>query len=381
MKLAEYQAKQLFQGIGIPVPRGSTATSPEEASRIAAELGGNVVLKAQIHSGGRGKAGGIRFASSPDEAERIARELLHSELKGEMVNRILVEEKQNIRQEYYLSFMLDRNTRKTALLFCPAGGMEIEDVARSTPEKIIKIAVDPVLGLQNFHLNALGRGVEFDTAQLRPLKALVRKLYAVYTKYDCLLVEINPLIYLDSGEIAALDAKLEMDDNARYRQPELTAMADEACEDPLERIGRDAGFVVIKLKGTVSVISNGAGIAISTLDLLKKHGADAANILDLSGGATAEKVMRAVDVVTQDKDVSAVLFNIFGGITRCDEIARGVTRALEGIPPEISVVCRLNGTNRDEGIRILEEAGLGAAFDLEEAVREVARIQRKKAEA
>jgi len=380
MKLAEFQAKQLFRGMGIPVPRGSTAATPEEASRVAAELGGDVVLKAQIHSGGRGKAGGIRFASSPEEAKRLAGELLHSELKGEKVSRILVEEKQDIRQEHYLSFMLDRNTRKTMLIFCAAGGMEIEEVARSTPEKIIKIAVDPVLGLQDFHLNALGRGVDFDRERLRSLKALARKLYGLYIKYDCLLVEINPLIYLDSGEIAALDAKLEIDDNARYRQPELTAMVDGACEDPLEKFGRDAGFVVIKLKGTVSVISNGAGIAISTLDLLKKHGASAANILDLSGGATAEKVMRAVDVVTRDKDVSAVLFNIFGGITRCDEIARGVTQVLKNIPPHVSVVCRLNGTNRDEGIRILKDAGLGAAFDLEEAVRQVVRIQRKKAE-
>jgi len=374
MKLTEYQVKDLFRKEGIPVPEGRVTASAQEAALIAADLGGKVVVKSQIHTGGRGKAGGIKFASSPEEAERIASSLFDAEIKGEKVKRVLVEKKMAILQECYLGIMLNRDDKNTTLIFSQTGGVDIEETARKSPDKIIKAPIDPIIGLRDFHLTRVKRIVDCDPVALKSLKNIIQKLYEMYSKYDALVLEINPLALMETHEYIALDGKLEIDDNARYRQQDLVKIWDQESEDPVERIGREAGFVVIKLCGDVSVISNGAGIAISTLDLLNKYGMGVANILDLSGGATAEKVMRAVEVVTQDADVKAILFNIFGGITRCNEIARGVTNALAEIPHDIPVICRLDGTNRDEGIRILKEAGMNAASDLEEAVKRVAHV-------
>jgi len=371
LKIYEYQAKQIFADNEIEIPVGKVALSVEEAVRISAELDYKVALKAQVHVGGRGKAGGIKFASNKTEVEELAVELFNKKIKGEIVERLLVEAQQEIKEELYLGLTLNRTKKTDTLIFSRSGGMDIEEVAAENPDQIVTIDIDPVLGLQGFHLTPIAKILNFDKNLLNKLIPIVKKLYFVYKNYDCLLVEINPLAILEDGRIKALDGKLEMDDNARYRQEKLLDMWDEKKEDQLELIGRQEGFVVIKLNGDVAIISNGAGLAISTLDSLQRHGKTAANILDLSGGATAEKVKRAVKVVLKDSDVKAILFNIFGGITRCEEIAQGVSESLNEVPASIPIVCRMQGTNRDQGIEILKCAGLNAATDLEEVVENV----------
>ena len=371
MKIYEYQAKEIFSDNNIEIPSGQLALSVQEAVEKAEVLDYKVGLKAQVHVGGRGKAGGIKFASEKKEVEKFAKELFSKEIKGEEVNRILIEELMDIDEELYLGFTMNRSKKTDTLIFSRSGGMEIEKVAETNPEEVVKIDIEPVLGLQNFHLTPVAKMFNFDKKITDKLLPIVRKLYKVYKNNDCLLVEINPLAILSNGKIKALDGKLEMDDNARYRQPKLMTMWDEGKEDELELLGRQAGFVVIKLSGDVSIISNGAGLAISTLDSLEENGSKAANILDLSGGATAERVKKAVKVVLQDADVKSILFNIFGGITRCDEIARGVSGSLSEVPDNISIVCRLQGTNREKGIEILKDVGLEAATNLDEVVKKV----------
>ena len=372
MKLYEYQAKEIFKKEAIPTPQGQITSSPLEAENIMRNMGKEVVIKSQVLVGGRGKAGGIKFASSPEEANLISKQLIGHTLKGEEVKKVLIVPKQLIRQELYLGIALNRNAKTTTLIFSSAGGMDIEELSKKLPEKIIKINIDPVIGIQNYHFNRILKYVDYDNDLISQLKEIAKKLYYIYKKYDCVFVEINPLAILENGSLMALDSKLEIDDNAEYRQKDLVERYyDKTNKEPLELIGKEAGFVVIKLKGAVSIISNGAGLAISTMDLLKKYDVGVANILDLSGGATSEKVMRAVNVVIEDKDVKIILFNIFGGITRCDEIARGIIKSLKYIPQNISIVCRLQGTNRDEGIKILDQEGINAVTDLEIAVQKV----------
>ncbi len=370
MKIYEFEVKEIFKNEGLSVPQGHVISSPVEASDFVRNLGKEVAVKSQVHVGGRGKAGGIKFASLPEEAASITSGLIGSTLKGERIKKVLIEEKLPIKKEFYLGITVDRRSKKNILIFTPAGGMDIEEISKKEPEKITKIYIDPLIGIQSFHLNHIAKAVDYNNI-ISQLKKIARKLYRMYEKDDCLSVEINPLALSDTGNLIALDGKLEMDDNARYRQEELMNMWDEDKEDPLELIGTRAGFVVIKLKGSISLISNGAGLALSTIDLLHEYGSDAANILELGGGAKAERVKSAVNVVTQDKDVKGILFNIFGGITRCDEIAKGVTMALHNIPNKLPVVCRLQGTNREEGINILKKAGLNAVADLEEAVKQI----------
>ena len=374
MKIYEFEVKEIFKNEGLSIPQGRVISSPVEASNFVRNLGKEVAVKSQVHVGGRGKAGGIKFASLPEEAASIASELIGSTLKGERIKKVLIEEKLPIKKEFYLGITVDRRSKKNILIFTPSGGMDIEEISKKEPEKITKIYIDPLIGIQSFHLNHISKAVDYNNNIISQLKDTARKLYRIYEKYDCLILEINPLVLSDTGNLVALDGKLEMDDNARYRQEELMNMWDEDKEDPLELIGTRAGFVVIKLKGSISLISNGAGLALSTIDLLHEYGSDAANILDLGGGAKAERVKSAVNVVTQDKDVKGILFNIFGGITRCDEIAKGITMTLNNIPGKLPVVCRLQGTNREEGINILKKAGLNAVADLEEAVKQIIKI-------
>lgn len=374
MKIYEYQAKEIFQKENIEIPAGKVASSPEEAEAITEELNREVVVKSQVHVGGRGKAGGIKFASDSKEANEISSKLLNHKLKGENIEKVLIEEKQAIKKEYYLGITLNREKKTTTMIFSSAGGMEIEEIAEKSPEKIVRINIDPILGLKEFHFNKVAEEVNYDKEIFKQVKDIAKKLYKIYKEKDCLLVEINPLALLENGDLLALDAKLEIDDNARYRQKEMVEMWDEGKEDPIELLGKKEGFVVIKMEGNVSVVSNGAGLAIFTLDIMKRHNIQVANFLDLGGGATAEKVKRAINVVTTDDDVEAVLINIFGGITRCNEIAIGVKEAFESISDDIPVVCRLQGTNRQQGIEILREAGMKAATELEEAVKKVANI-------
>lgn len=375
MKLYEYQAKEIFEKEGIPTPRGFVTSSPIEAENIMHTWGTEVVIKSQVLVGGRGKAGGIKFASTPEEANLATKQLIGHTLKDEKIEKVLIVPKQLVKQELYIGITLNRNAKATTLIFSSAGGMDIEELSKKLPEKIVKININPVIGIQNYHSNRILKYVNYDDNLISQLKEIFKKLYYIYRKYDCVFVEINPLAVLEDGALMALDSKLEMDDNAEYRQEDLMEKYyDEKSKEPLEVIGKQVGFVVIKLKGPVSIISNGAGLAISTMDLLKKYNVGVANILDLSGGATSEKVVRAVNVVLKDKEVKVILFNIFGGITRCDEIAQGVIKSLKDIPKNISIVCRLQGTNRDEGIKILNKEGINAVVDLENAVQKVKNI-------
>ena len=375
MKLYEYQAKEIFEKEGIPTPRGFLISSPIEAENIMRTWGTEVVIKSQVLVGGRGKAGGIKFVSSPEEANLVTKQLIGHTLKGEKIEKVLIVPKQLVKQELYIGVTLNRNAKTTTLIFSSAGGMDIEELSKKLPEKIVKININPLIGIQNYHFNRILKYVNYDGNLISQLKEIFKKLYYIYRKYDCVFVEINPLAVLEDGALMALDSKLETDDNAEYRQEDLMEKYYvEKNKEPLEVIGKQAGFVVIKLKGPVSIISNGAGLAISTMDLLKKYNVGVANILDLSGGATSEKVVRAVNVVLKDKEVKLILFNIFGGITRCDEIAQGVIKSLKDIPKNISIVCRLQGTNRDEGIKILNKEGINAVVDLENAVQKVENI-------
>lgn len=371
MKLYEYQVKDIFSKYRINIQKGKLAKTPQEAKRIAAAIGCPVVLKSQVLVGGRGKAGGVKIVDDLSDVEKVAGEILKTEIKGYKPIGILVDEKTEIKQEFYLGIVFDRKMKKTVIIFSPSGGIDIEEMSKRCPQKITKIYIDELLALQEFHINRLLPLVDNDREMFSKLKKIVKALYSIYKKYDSLIVEINPLVLTENGDLVALDGKMEIDNNASYRQKLLVDTDNKDEENPIELIGKKAGFVVIKLKGNISIISNGAGLALSTLDLLHKYNMGVANILDLSGGATPEKVIRAVKVVIQDKDVKGILFNIFGGITRCDEIARGIAGALKSIPDDISVVCRLQGTNREEGISILKDVSLNAETDLEEVVKNI----------
>ena len=371
MKLYEYQAKEIFSKHGINIQKGKLAKTPQEAKQIAAVIGGSVVLKSQVLVGGRGKAGGVKIVDDLSDVEKVTGKILKTEIKGYKPIGILVLEKIEIKQEFYLSIVLDRKMKKTLVIFSSFGGMDIEEVSKKHPEKIAKLYVEELLGIQDFHINRLLPLVDNNREIFSKLKKIVKTLYSIYKKHDSLIIEINPLALAENGDLVALDGKMEIDNNANYRQKLLVDAYNKDEEDPIELIGKKAGFVVIKLKGNISIISNGAGLALSTLDLLDKYNMGVANILDLSGGATPEKVIQAVKVVMQDKDVKGILFNIFGGITRCDEIARGIAGALKSIPEDISVVCRLQGTNREEGISILKDVSLNAETDLEETVKNI----------
>jgi len=371
VKLYEYQVKEIFSKYGIGIQKGELVKTAQEAKQIAAVIGVPVVLKSQVLIGGRGKAGGVKIVDDLGDVEKVADKMLKSEIKGYKPNGILVLEKIEITQEFYLSIVLDRKMKKTVIIFSPSGGMDIEEISKRCSQKITKIYIEELLGLQEFHINRLLPLINNDREMLSKLKKIVKILYSIYKKYDSLIVEINPLAFTENGDLVALDGKMEIDNNASYRQKLLMDTENKGEEDPIELIGKKAGFVVIKLKGNISIISNGAGLALSTLDLLHKYNMGVANILDLSGGATPEKVIRAIKVVMQDKDVKGILFNIFGGITRCDEIARGIAGALKSIPEDISVVCRLQGTNREEGINILKDVNLDAKTDLEETIKNI----------
>ena len=377
MKLYEYQVKEIFSKYGIAIQKGKLAKTPQEAKQIAASIGGPVVLKSQVLVGGRGKAGGVKLVDGLNDVEEVADKILKTEIKGYKAIGILVLEKIKIKQEFYLSIVFDRKMKKTAIIFSPSGGMDIEEISKNKPQKITKIYINELLGLQEFHINRLLPLVDNDREMFSKLKKIVKMLYVIYKKSDSMIVEVNPLALTENRDFIALDGKMEIDNNANYRQKLLMDSENKEEMDSIELIGKEAGFVMIKLKGNVSIISNGAGLALSTLDLLDKYNIGVANILDLSGGATPEKVMRAIKVVLQDKDVKGILFNIFGGITRCDEIARGIAGALETIPKEISVVCRLQGTNRDEGISILKGVNLDADTDLEETVKNIVSIMNR----
>jgi succinyl-CoA synthetase beta subunit len=358
MDLLEYQGKQLFQKHGVPVPDGRPATTVPEAVEAAEELGYPVVIKAQVQIGGRGKAGGIKLAKDRAEAEENATAILGMDIKGFTVHELYVEKASEIDEEYYAAIVFDRSAKKPMVMLSKMGGMDVEEVAETDPEAMRMLHVDPLLGIQDYH----GRRLAFESGiaedVIRPVGAMLSKLYDVFVREDATLVEVNPLLITKSREVVALDAKVTVDDNALFRHPDVAEMRDLSAEDPQERMAKERGLTYVKLDGTVGILGNGAGLVMSTLDVVAQAGGTPANFLDAGGGSKAEAITSAVEVILSDEKVKAVLFNIFGGITRCDEVARGLIEAFEQIKPEVPFVVRLDGTNDQEGRALLAEANL-----------------------
>jgi succinyl-CoA synthetase beta subunit len=357
--LYEHQGKELFARYGIPVSAGRLATTAEEARRVAEELGGPVVVKAQVLTGGRGKAGGVKLAAGPDEAQVHAEAILGLEIRGHVVRKLWVERASEIAKEYYLSVTFDRGAKKPVLLLTREGGVEIEDVAARDPAALSRLHVEPLVGYQPFEGRRLVYGAGIDDAnERRHLLEIVEKLYHCFVSEDAMLCEINPLIVTPSGEVRALDAKVTVDDSALFRHPDLAEMRDTGAADPLEALARRKGVTYVRLDGSVGILGNGAGLAMATVDLVVIAGGRPANFCDLGGGGRAEGVVDALDVITGDPQVRSIFFNVFGGLTRCDEVARGILAALDRIGIANPIVVRLDGTNADEGRRILRDAKL-----------------------
>ncbi|MEA2407976.1 MAG: succinyl-CoA synthetase beta subunit [Thermoleophilaceae bacterium] len=358
MDLLEYQGKQLFSKHGVPVPDGRPATTVPQAVEAAEELGYPVVIKAQVQIGGRGKAGGIKLANDRAEAEEHATAILGMDIKGFTVHELYVEKASEIDEEYYAAIVFDRSAKKPMAMLSKMGGMDVEAVVETDPEAMRMLHVDPLLGLQDFH----GRRLAFESGiaedVIRPVGAMLAKLYDVFVREDATLVEVNPLLITKSREVVALDAKVTVDDNALFRHPDVAEMRDLSAEDPQERMAKERGLTYVKLDGNVGILGNGAGLVMSTLDVVAQAGGRPANFLDAGGGSKAEAITSAVEVILSDEKVNAVLFNIFGGITRCDEVARGLIEAFEQVKPDVPFVVRLDGTNDVEGRALLAEADL-----------------------
>lgn len=370
MKIHEYQAKDIFSQAGIPIPRGRVAFTPQEARSIAGEIGGRVVVKSQVLVGGRGKAGGVKLADSPTDAEKVAGQILGMDIKGLTVEKVLVEEAVDIRQEIYLGIVLDRARKAPTLILSAAGGVEIEVVAKETPEKVRKLTLHPTLGILPFQTRQAAYFLGLPKETHKAFQQILIQLAIVFTQYDCSLAEINPLVITGSGSVLACDAKINFDDNALFRHPELANLRDAAEEDPLETEARNHNLSYIKLDGTVGCMVNGAGLAMTTMDMIKLSGGEPANFLDVGGGASVERVAQAFKILMADPKVKSVLINIFGGIVRCDRVANGIIQALNEVDVSVPVVVRLLGTNAEEGRRILGESKLD--FIVAEGLKEAA---------
>ena len=369
MKLHEYQSKHFFARYGIPIPKGRVAANAVEAKHIAQELGGRVVIKAQVLVGGRGKAGGIRLAKSPEEAEELAGQILSMKIKGLPVRKVLIDEAASIDKEIYLGITNDRSARKPVMMASSAGGVEIEEVARDTPEKIVKVYIDPLLGLRDYQARDIAAGIDLPRDHWRIFGQIANGLWQAYRESDATLAEINPLIITSKDQLIAVDGKMVLDDNALFRHPDLAEMRDLDVEDPSEIEARKYGLVFIKLDGNIGCMVNGAGLAMTTMDIIKLFGGSPANFLDIGGGASAEKVTAALRIILTDPNVKTVLFNIFGGITRGDEVARGILAAMNELQKEIPMVIRLVGTNAEEGRQILSDADMITAETLADAAK------------
>ncbi len=384
MRVHEYQAKAILARYGVPVPRGEVAFTAAEAGEIASRLGGGVVVvKAQIHAGGRGKGGGVKVTKSRDEAEATARQMLGMTLvtrqtgaAGRVVHRVLIEEGVQIARELYLSLVLDRAAGKPLMMASAAGGMDIEEVAEKTPEKIVRVYIEPSVGLVPFEARRLGFGIGFDAAQVNKFVAIATSLYDTFVATDASLIEINPLMVTAEGDLLALDAKMDFDDNALYRHPDIRDLRDLAEEDPLEIEASKFSINYIRLDGNIGCMVNGAGLAMATMDIIKLAGGEPANFLDVGGGANAGQIQNAFKILMSDKKVKAVLINIFGGILRCDVLAQGVITAVQELGVPVPIVIRMEGTNVDEGKRLLRESGMNftTADSMDEAAKKVVQL-------
>jgi succinyl-CoA synthetase beta subunit len=371
MNVHEYQAAMLLSRHGIPVNQGEVATTPEQVEAIAARIGGPVAIKAQVHTGGRGKAGGIKLAQDPASARTLAGQILGMDIRGHRVRKVLVVPGVAIAQEFYLGVILDRPQRRIAVMASAEGGVDIEEVARERPEKIVRALADPYLGFHAYQARELGFRLGIAPDKVPGFATIAQRLFAAYVKEDATLAEINPLVLTREGAWLALDAKMSFDDNALFRHPDIEQLRDPDEEDPTELEARRAGISFVKLTGTIGCIVNGAGLAMATMDAVKLHGGEPANFLDVGGGASAEQVAKAFQLVTADPNVRAILINIFGGITRGDVVATGIREALQQVNVSVPIVVRLAGTNAEEGRRLLAEAGLHAVDTMDEAAREV----------
>jgi succinyl-CoA synthetase beta subunit len=380
MKLHEYQSKQIFSRYGIPIPKGSVANTASEVKQIAGELGGKVVVKSQVLVGGRGKAGGIRLARTSEEAEELAAAILAMEINGLPVRKVLVDEAINIDKEIYLGISIDRGAQLPVMLASALGGVDIEQVARETPDKIIRVYVDPLLGLQDYQARDIAVGIDLPKGFWRSFTEICKGLWKVFCDIDATLAEINPLVITEENHLIALDGKVVIDDNALFRHPDLVEVRDFDYEYPAEIQARKYNLVYIKLEGTIGCMVNGAGLAMASMDVIKELGGEPANFLDIGGGAGAEKVAAALRIILSDPKVKTIMVNIFGGITRCDEVARGVLSAIAEVKPVIPIVVRLEGTHAEEGHKILAGAKVVTAETLIEAAKVAIKLAKDEPE-
>ena len=379
MNLHEYQAKRTFAKYGVPIPDGDVAYTADEARTITQKLGGKVVVKAQVHIGGRGKAGGVKLANSPEEAAEAAAKILGMDIKGFTVNKVLIDEQSAIDKEIYLAVLIDRAARRSMIMASADGGMDIEAVAKDTPDRIIKVHVDPALGVKGYQSTYIASRMGLPREQWKQFHNIVTGLYASFLNSDASLAEVNPLIVTDDGMLMAVDGKMSIDDNALYRQPELEAMRDLSEEPDAEKQARDAGINFIQLDGNIGCMVNGAGLAMTTMDVVNLFGGSPANFLDIGGGAKAESVATALKLILSDPKVKTVLINIFGGITRGDEVAQGIVDALAMVKTDIPMVIRLAGTNAKEGLAILADAEMETAVTLSDAAQKAVAIAKGSA--
>lgn len=371
MKIHEYQAKEIFAKYGVPVPAGRVATAPDEVEKIAAEIGGTVAVKAQVHVGGRGKAGGIKLGSTPAEARAAGEKILGMDIKGLTVGHVLVEGAVDIKEEYYIGITTDRAARRNIVMVSAAGGIDIEEVAASTPEKIARLHLDPALGLLDFQIRQLAYEAKLPPAATKGIGAFLKALYRVYVDYDCSLAEINPLVLTGEGKLIAADAKINLDDNALFRHSDLAQYQEAQEDDPIEAEAHKRGLTYVRLDGEIGIIGNGAGLVMTTLDVVQREGGRPANFLDIGGGAKAEVVRKAIDTVLLDKNVKGIFFNIFGGITRGDEVAKGMLEAMSTMDIKVPIVVRLTGTRAAEGLQLLEGSPLTPAATMQEGAQKI----------
>ena len=374
MNIHEYQAKEIFRAEGIPIPPGEIATTADEAEAIARKLGGTVVVKAQVHAGGRGKAGGVKLATTPAEARAVAEKILKLTIKDLPVQKVLVTPAAAIATEAYVGIIVDRARKKAVFMVSAAGGIDIEEVAAKTPEKIMYLPVDGRYGLMDFQAQQMGFFLYKDAKQARAAAKIMGQLYKAFMKSGASLAEINPLVVTPNGDVLALDAKMVIDDNELDRHPEIAALRDESAEEPSEVLARNANLTFIKLEGNVGCVVNGAGLAMATMDLVKYYGGEPANFLDIGGSSNPEKVVNALKIITADPGVKAILFNIFGGITRTDDVANGIVTATKQNPLKVPIVIRLTGTNEEIAMKILTENGFSASSDMDEAVKKAVQL-------
>ena len=379
MNIHEYQAKEIFRKQGIPIPPGEVASTAEEAESIARKLGGTVGVKAPVHAGGRGKAGGVKLAKSPEEARELAENILRLRIKDLPVQKVLVTPAADIDTEAYVGIIVDRASKKPVFMVSPAGGIDIEEVAAKTPEKIMRHPVDVRYGLQPYEAMELGFFLYDDVKKARAAAKIMQQLYAAFMKSGASLAEINPLVTTPEGEVVALDAKMVVDDNELDRLTDIAALRDESAEAPSEVDARKSNLTFIKLDGNVGCVVNGAGLAMATMDLVKYYGGDPANFLDIGGSSNPEKVVNALRIITSDPNVKAILFNIFGGITRTDDVANGIVTATKQNPLKVPIVIRLTGTNEEIALKILKENGFSAMTDMDEAVQKAVSLATGKA--